>query len=83
MVRPAAGVLLIARHKNVDRKLLQDGLVATGNPLLLGNLRNEVRLEDVGTYTHVRLVHGDPAHAFGKVGRKLPRREKLPVAEHP
>lgn len=75
--------LLISRHKYVDRKLLQDGLVATGNPVVLGNLRDEVRLEDVGPCTHVRLVHGDLAHALGRPGRELPRREDLPVAEHP
>lgn len=54
-----------------------------GHLLLPRNLRDEVRLEHVGSDAQVRLVHGDPAGPPAGFGRVLPRRQDLPVAEDP
>lgn len=74
---------LVPRHINMNRKLLQNRLMPPGHLLLRRNLRDEVRLEHVGPDAQVRLVHGDPARAPAGLGRVLPRRQDLPVAEHP
>lgn len=67
----------------MNRKLLQHRLMPPRHLLLRRDLRDKVCLEHVGADAQVRLVHGDPAGPPAGLGRVLPRRQDLPVAEDP